>query len=172
MRKMIFVFAAVFATAALAVPVAFADSPHFISAGTASIDNSGAYVVTNFKEAGLGNTLTTEQITLHIDTATATYICVNGGSNHPNANNKQTVSGSLDVTQSFKVRNGQTTGTISAGPPAAGPFSPPCDPPMIVQLAFVSYSGVELIGLAGDTVAEPDLSRCFVTGKLAAALCP
>jgi hypothetical protein len=28
----------------------------------------------------------------------------------------------------------------------------------------VSYSGVELIGLAGDTSAEPDLSACLFPG--------
>jgi len=172
MRRMLIALAAVVATAALVVPAALADSPHFISAGTASINDSGAYVVTNFKEAGLGNTATTEQITLQINSATATYACVNGGGNHPKASNKQSVTTPITQTQSFPVRNGQTTGTISAGPPPAGPFQPPCDPPQTVVLAFVSYSGVSLIGLAGDTIAEPDLSRCLVTGSLAAALCP
>jgi hypothetical protein len=52
------VIAAVFATAALAVPAALADSPHFIKA-SASIDNAGNLVCT-FKEAGLGTTVSTE----------------------------------------------------------------------------------------------------------------
>src|SRR6266568_2442877 len=43
---------------------AAAASPHFISEGTASITSSGAYLVSNFKEAGLGNTATAEPITL------------------------------------------------------------------------------------------------------------
>jgi hypothetical protein len=161
MRRLLFVFAAVFGTAALAVPVALADSPHFISGGTASITSSGAYQVANFKEAGLGNTATTESITLHIDSATAVYACVNGGGNHPKASNKQSVTTPITQTQSFPVRNGSTTGTISAGPPAAGPFQPPCSPPQTVVLVSVSYSGVSLIGLAGDTFAEPDLSACL-----------
>ncbi len=148
----------------LAAGPAAADSPHFISEGTASITSSGAYLVTHFKEAGLGNTLSTESVTLHIDTATATYACVNGGGNHPKAVNKQSVTASLNTTGSFPVRNGQTTGDIMAGPPAAGPFSPPCSPPMKVVLVEVSYSGVELIGLAGDTSAEPDLSACLFPG--------
>jgi hypothetical protein len=42
--------------------VAFADSPHFISA-SASVDASGNLVAT-FKEAGLGTTVETETITL------------------------------------------------------------------------------------------------------------
>jgi len=142
---------------------AAADSPHFISAGTASITNSGAYLVSNFKEAGLGNTVATEAITLNA-TATATYVCINGGGNHPKASNKQSVTAPLTNTQSFPVRNGQTTGSISVGPPAAGPFQPPCSPPQTVQLAFVSYTNVSLTGLAGDTAPEPDLSRCFISG--------
>jgi hypothetical protein len=147
----------------LAAGPAAADSPHFISEGTASITNSGAYLVTNFKEAGLGNTATTEAITLSA-TATATYVCINGGGNHPKATNKQSVTTPLTNTQSFPVRNGQTTGSLSVGPPAAGPFQPPCSPPQTVELAFVSYTNVELTGLAGDTSGEPDLSRCFLSG--------
>lgn len=148
----------------LAAGPAAADSPHFISEGTASITSSGAYLVSNFKEAGLGNTVTTESISLHIDSATATYACVNGGGKHPKAVNKQSVTTPITFTQSFPVRNGQTTGSISAGPPPPGPFSPPCSPPMQVVLAQVSYSGVSLIGLAGDTSAEPDLSACLFPG--------
>jgi hypothetical protein len=152
------------ALVATASTSAFADSPHFISEGTASITSSGAYLVSNFKEAGLGSTLTTEAITLHVDSATAVYACVNGGGNHPKASNKQSVTTPLTQTQSFKVRNGQTTGSMSVGPPPAGPFKPPCSPPQTVVLVQVSYSGVELIGLAGDTSAEPDLSACLFPG--------
>jgi hypothetical protein len=147
----------------LAAGPAAADSPHFISEGTASITSSGAYLVTNFKEAGLGNTATTEAITLQA-TATATYACVNGGGNHPKASNKQSVTTPVSNTQSFPVRNGQTTGSISVGPPAAGPFQPPCSPPQTVVLVFVSYTSVSLIGLAGDTSTEPDLSACLFPG--------
>jgi hypothetical protein len=171
MRRLLFLIPTALAAMVFAAWPALADSPHFISEGTASITSSGAYLVSDFKEAGLGSTVTTEQITLHIDSATANYICVNGGGNHPKATNKQSVTTSLTTTGSFPVRNGQTTGSISAGPPAAGPFSPPCSPPQTVVLATVSYSGVELIGLAGDTSAEPDLSACLLTGSLA-SLCP
>jgi hypothetical protein len=148
----------------------FANSPHFISGGTASIVTSatsapvGAYLVSNFKEAGLGSTTTSEKITLSIASATATYACVNGGGKHPSAVNKQSVTTPITEAQNFPVRNGQTTGSISAGPPAAGPFTPSCSPPMTVELVQVSYSGVELIGLAGDTASEPDLSACLVPG--------
>ena len=164
MRRLLFVIPGVLAAMLFAAQPALAANPHFISEGTASITSSGAYLVSNFKEAGLGTTVSTESITLHIDTATAVYACVNGGGNHPKATNKQSVTASLTTTGSFPVRNGQTTGSISAGPPAAGPFSPPCSPPQTVVLVQVSYSGVALSGLAGDTSAEPDLSACLFPG--------
>ena len=164
MRRFLFLLTGALAAMALAAPSALADSPHFISEGTASITSSGAYLVSNFKEAGLGNTLSTEAITLQVGSATAVYACVNGGGNHPKASNKQSVTSPLTFTDSFKVRNGSTTGNISVGPPPAGPFKPPCSPPQSVVLVQVSYSGVELIGLAGDTSAEPDLSACLFPG--------
>ena len=167
MRRLLFLLfgpvAGVLAAIVLAAGPAAADSPHFISEGTASITSTGAYHVQNFKEAGLGNTVSTEAITLSA-TANATYACINGGGNHPKATNKQSVTGQVTNTGSFPVRNGSTTGSISVGPPPAGPFKPPCSPPQSVVLVQVSYSGVELIGLAGDTSAEPDLSACLFPG--------
>jgi hypothetical protein len=146
---------------ALAVSAAFASSPHFISEGTASINSSGAYVVTDFKEAGLGTTVSTESITLSA-TASATYACINGGGNHPSATNKETVTAPISKTGAFPVRNGQTTGTISAGPPGPGTFT--CPKGQKLVLASVSYTGVMLTGLAGDTSSEPDLSACLFPG--------
>ncbi len=159
--KMSVVVLSVLVMLALSVSVAFADSPHFISEGTASINSDGAYVVTNFKEAGLGNTLATEKITLSA-TATATYACINGGGNHPSATNKETVTEPLAQTENFPVRNGQTTGNIEVGPPGSGSFK--CPSGQKLRLAFVSYIDVELIGLAGDTSPEPDLSACLFPG--------
>ena len=157
----------VLAILALSVSIALANSPHFISAGTASIltsgPNVGAYQVANFKEAGLGNTMPNESITLSA-TANATYACINGGCNHPKATNKQSVTGQVTKTGSFPIRNGSTTGTLSAGPPPAGPFSPPCSPPQTVALVSVSYTNVVLTGLAGDTSPEPNLSACLFPG--------
>lgn len=129
---------------------AFADSPHFLSA-SASINSSGQ-LVCSFKEAGLGNTLSTEQITCSAS-ATAVYACINPGSNHPKAANKQSVSGNVSATGSFPVRNGQTTGSLSVNPPPAGPFQPSCEPPMAVVLVSVTYSNITLTGLAGDSVS-------------------
>ena len=165
-RRMLFIFALpamLLAMLVMGANAALADSPHFISEGTASITSSGLYHVSMFKEAGLGNTVSTEKITLSA-TATATYACINGGGKHPSATNKETVTGAVSFTGNFPVRNGQTTGSISVGPPPPGTFQPPCSPPQTVVLAFVSYTNVELIGLAGDTSPEPDLSACLFPG--------
>ena len=165
MRRLLLVLlappAAGLAALAFGAGPALADSPHFISEGTASITSSGAYQVTSFKEAGLGSTVSTEAITLSA-TASATYACINGGGNHPSAANKETVTSPVSNTGSFPVRNGSTTGTIAVGPPGPGGFSCPGGQKLV--LAFVSYSGVMLTGVAGDTSAEPNLSACLFPG--------
>ncbi|MBS2961432.1 hypothetical protein KGA66_00140 [Actinocrinis puniceicyclus] len=47
-------------------------------------------------------------------------------------------------------RNGQTSGTITAGPPGPGSFS--CPPGQTMYLVAVSYSGLNLTGENGDTI--------------------
>ena len=117
----------------------------------------------SFKEVGLGNTVSTEQVTLTVATATGDYQCFNNGGNHPKAGNKETVSTSLTTSGTFPVRNGQTTGgSIAAGPPSAGTFSCPSGQKLV--LAFVSYTNVLLTGLAGDTSSLPDVSACLFPG--------
>ena len=137
-----------------ALPAAWADSPNFHYANASVSTSTGALNV-SFKETGLGTTVSTETITLHVDLATAVYQCWNNGGNHPKAGNKETVSTSLTTSQTFPVRNGQTTGTISAGPPSPGSFS--CPPGQTLYLMSVTYSGITLTGSAGDTIdATPD----------------
>jgi hypothetical protein len=148
MRRLSILFAALLALT-LSAP-AFADSPHFLSS-SASIDNVGN-LVCSFKEAGLGNTLTTEAVTCSAD-ATANYACINGGSNHPKAANKETVSGPVSGGGNFPVRNGSTSGSITVGPPSAGTFS--CPTGQTLVLASVCYSNIVLEGLAGDTANVP-----------------
>lgn len=149
MRRLVFVLLSALFGLALAAQSAFADSPHFLSA-TASVSSSTGQLQVSFKEAGLGTTVTTEKITLSVATATATYQCFNNGGNHPKAGNKETVSSSLTVSGNFPVRNGQTTGTITAGPPGPGGFA--CPSGQNLFLVSVSYSGMLLTGLQGDSV--------------------
>src|SRR5438034_9622114 len=150
MRRIVIALAAALATAAFAVPAALADNPHFLSA-SASIDNSGNLVCT-FKEAGLGNTVTTEHVSCSAD-ATAVYACINGGGNHPKATNKETVSGPVSGGGDFPVRNGSTTGSITVAPPGPGSFS--CPNGQSLVLASVSYTNIVLAGAAGDTANVP-----------------
>ena len=154
MRRIAAIVAALFGLSiALATP-AFADSPNFHFANASVSSTTGALDV-SFKETGLGNTATTEQVTLTVATATADYQCFNNGGNHPKAGNKETVSTSLTTTGTFPVRNGQTTGTISAGPPSQGDFTCPNGQSLFLQ--SVTYSGITVTGSAGDSLgATPD----------------
>jgi len=122
MRRMLFILAAAFATAAPVVPAALADSPHFLSSSFA-INSSTGDLQPSFKEAGLGNTATSADITCMAATSEAVYQCFNNGGNHPKAGNKETVDGLVTNTQSFSIRNGQTTGTVIVGPFSPGSFS-------------------------------------------------
>jgi hypothetical protein len=144
----------VVATAALVVmlataAVALADSPHFIKA-SATINSSGQ-LVCSFKEAGLGTTLTTANISCDAN-ATATYQCWNNGGKHPQAGNKETVGGPVSGGGAFPVRNGQTTGSITVSPPGAGDFS--CPNGQTLFLEDVSYTDIVLSG-EGATADVP-----------------
>jgi hypothetical protein len=154
MRRVVAIIAALFGLSiALATP-AFADSPNFHFANASVSTSTGALNV-DFKETGLGTTVSTEQVTLTVDTATAVYQCFNNGGNHPKAGNKETVSMSLTSTGNFPVRNGQTTGTISTGPPSQGDFTCPSGQSLFLQ--SVTYSGITVTGSAGDSLgATPD----------------
>ncbi len=150
--------AALFLAIATAAP-ALADSPHFIKA-SASIADNGA-LVCSFKEAGLGTTVSTEQVSCSAD-GSATYACINGGGNHPKATNKETVAGPLVGGGTFPVRNGSTSGDISLGPVAPGTFSCPGGQQLV--LADVRYKNIVLTGSTGDTAGVPgSLSKTFIS---------
>lgn len=150
MKRLFITAVVILAAAAVAVPVALADSPHFIKA-SASVDNSGN-LVCSFKEVGLGNTSSSEAVTCSAD-ATATYACINGGGKHPKAANKETFAGPVSGGGIFPVRNGSTTGEITAAPPSNGSFT--CPGGQHLVLAEVSYTNIVLQGAAGDTADVP-----------------
>jgi hypothetical protein len=77
-----------------------------------------------------------------VDTATTVYQCFNNGGNHPKAGNKETVQTSITTTGTFPVRNGQTTASISAGPPGPRAFSCPSGQSLFLQP--VTYSGTNV----------------------------
>jgi hypothetical protein len=143
------------AVLALGATAALADSPHFLSSSFA-IDKSTGNLLCSFKEAGLGNTATTADITCTAATSEATYQCFNNGGNHPKAGNKETVGGLVTNTQQFPVRNGQTTGTVTVGPVSPGSFS--CPSGQTLYLVGVCYDDITLSG-AGATIGP------FYTGS-------
>jgi hypothetical protein len=118
----------------------FADSPHFISSSASGPDSTGSLTV-SFKEAGLDNNmLINYEATAD---ATATYACINGGGNHPQAANKETVSGPDSATGSFPSdKNGNVVASLVIAPLSAGGFS--CPPGQTLVLASVSYSNVAI----------------------------
>lgn len=125
---------------ALSMSVALADSPHFISA-SASGPNSAGQLIVSFKESGLGN----NQLITYVASAdaTATYACINGGGNHPQASNKETVSGPVSASGTFSSgKNGTISQSLTLNPPSAGSFSCPSGQRLV--LAFVSYTNVAI----------------------------
>jgi hypothetical protein len=135
------------AVSMLAAP-ALADSPHFISASSGL---SGSSLTCTFKEAGLGNLGFSSIRETCSATASATYVCVNNGGNHPKAGNKETVTAPVSGGGNFPIRNGQTTGTITVAPPGPGGFS--CPNGQTLALASVTYTNVQLCDQLGNCVA-------------------
>jgi len=156
LRSMVVVALATLATAFAFAAPASADAPKFHSA-TSSVNNAGALVV-NFDERGLGN----ENIdyTLTAD-ATAVYACINGGGNHPQAANKETINAEVSGGGSFEAKNGRVVASLSAGPPSAGAFS--CPKGQRLVLASVSYTNGVLTDTTNNvSTPVPDASRTFL----------
>jgi hypothetical protein len=133
------------------------DAPKFHSA-TSAVNNAGALVV-SWDERGLGNT--NIDYTLTAD-ASAVYACINGGNNHPQAANKETVNSEVSANGSFEPKNGRVQASLSAGPPSAGSFS--CPNGQRLVLASVSYTNIVLTDTTnGVSTSVPDTSRTFFT---------
>lgn len=124
----------------LVVGPVLADSPHFNSA-SASITASGNLVV-SFKEAGLGN----NQLIAYTASASAVadYGCVNGGGNHPQATNKETVQGPVSASGVFSSgKNGTISQSLTITPPPL-PIDFSCPSGQTLALADVSYTDVAI----------------------------
>jgi len=155
LRRIAVTTATLVAVLALAT-AAWAGAPKFHSA-TSSVNNDGALVV-NFDERGLGND--NIDYTLTAD-ATAVYACINGGGNHPQAANKETVNAEVSAGGSFEPKNGRVVASLSAGPPSAGDFSCPSGQRLV--LASVSYTNIVLTDTTnGVSTSVPDASRTFL----------
>jgi hypothetical protein len=125
MRRFLVLSVVVLGTAALAIPVAWAGSPHFIDNAT-SASVSGNTLTVSGKEAGLG-----DEAQVHI-VVTATAECINPGSHHPKASNKSSVSAAGD----FPVQNGKAEFSLSV----TATFQPDCTPPMTVVFTGITVT--------------------------------
>jgi hypothetical protein len=154
-RKLSFIALAAFV---LMLPaVASAQNPHFISASDAT-DNVGDLVV-SWKEAGLGDNVLVNYTTAA--DGTAVYACINNGGNHPQASNKETVSGPVSASGSFSSgKNGQITASLTAEEPGPGSFT--CPNGQSFVLASVSYTNVTLSdNTNGISESLPDTGMIF-----------
>jgi len=127
-------------------------SPHFQFASN-SIGGTGT-LTTSFKEVGLGTGISSVVISLNAD-ATALYQCFNNGGNHPKAGNKETVQTHLQTSGTFPVSHGNTTGSLSVGPPGPGGFTCPSGQTLFLQ--SVTYSHTIVSDAFGHSIdASPD----------------
>jgi hypothetical protein len=123
----------------LAPSTGWAQNPHFVGTPTATLSGNNANVC--FKEAGLGS----NELITYVASAngTATYVCVNGGGQCPNAANKITVNGPVSATGTFNSgKNGSISQCLQIVPPSAGTFT--CPSGQTRTLSQVSYSGISI----------------------------
>ena len=119
-----------------------ATSPHFVGAVTATLVGNNVQVC--WKEAGLGDN---QNISYEASAfVTATFHCVNGGGNCPNAANKVTVTGPVTATGTFASgKNGQITACLTLeapDPPDPGEFS--CPGGQTLTLSEISFSNITI----------------------------
>jgi hypothetical protein len=125
MRRVVLLAVLALAAVAVAVPAAWAGSPHFINSAF-SVTRSDNTLTVSGKEAGLG-----DEAQIHVELS-ATALCINPGSHHPKAANKTSVSAAGD----FPVQNGKADFTLSA----TATFQPSCSPPMTVVFTDVTVT--------------------------------
>jgi hypothetical protein len=125
MRRLVLSVVVALSAAAVAVPVAWAGSPHFVS-NTVTATRTDDSLIVSGKEAGLG-----DEAQVHI-VVTATAECINGGGKHPKAVNKESVSAEGD----FPVQNGKAEFSLTL----TATFQPECSPPMTVRFTDVTVT--------------------------------
>jgi hypothetical protein len=112
MRKFMALVASAFAVAALAFAPAALAAPHYVTGPTATV--SGNSLTVSWKAAGLGNTVESVDFAL-TGSATVTSQCFTRSGN-PVQGVPKTETIDVNVTGTFPVRNGQTTGSLTVSP--------------------------------------------------------
>jgi hypothetical protein len=116
---------AVIVTWALTIAVVAAVSnAHFV--GTPTLSSSGNTATASGKVAGLGNVTQ-----IHVEVS-GDAACINPGSKHPKAANKESFSAEGD----FPVQNGKALFSLSL----TATFQPDCTPPMTVAWSNLSVT--------------------------------
>src|SRR2546428_260819 len=113
----------VLAAGLIAVPAAWAGSPHFVDS-TVSASRARNSLTVSGKEAGLG-----DEALVFIE-VNATAECINRGEHHPRAENKESVSSKGE----FPVQNGKANFSLTV----TATFQPSCSPPMTVAFTDVT----------------------------------
>jgi hypothetical protein len=137
------IIAAVLTMLVLTVTSVLAVSAHFIYANVTEVTANS--ITVSFKEAGLGNSLSSVNITL-----TGNAECINPGSKHPKAENKT----GFAVSGTFNVSNGQATGSLTA----FANIQPPCSGPMTLawtDLVVHDYQFDDSIAIPGTFYFTP-----------------
>jgi hypothetical protein len=147
--------------ALLAGPASATQGAHFFKDTAGSVSSTGALVV-NIDEAGVGNATVNYDLNW---TATADYGCINGGGNHPQATNKETVTAGADTAFQESPLNGRVHAsfTVPGTPPlVTNGFA--CPGGQTLVLADVSYTAT----LTDDTnhvSTDVSASATFFTFK-------
>jgi hypothetical protein len=158
MKKSTLLILTITALTSLVAITVWAASPHFVGKVTATLTGNNVQVC--FKEAGLGNN---QNITYTASAnATATYVCVNGGGQCPNAANKTTVTGVVSVTGTFSSGdNGTISQCLTFSPPSAGTFS--CPGGQDLTLSKVSYSDIKITDTTNNVTEAATPSKFSAT---------
>jgi len=150
-------------TTARANPV-LAQNAHFIGTATVNGVFSNGGISVSFKEAGLGSNAS---VNYELGGSfTADYGCVNKGGNHPQASNKETVAGPIDVPATFSSgKNGTISQTLTFTPPAPS-TELKCPGGQVAVLADITYSGPTLVDTTNSvsaTLSATGASATFFT---------
>jgi hypothetical protein len=125
MVRKVGIFVAVLTTLAItSALVAAVSNAHFV--GTPTLTTSGNTATASGKVAGLGDV---DVITVAVSGDAA---CINPGSKHPKASNKE----SFDSSEDVPVQNGKAIFSVDL----TATFSPDCSPPMTVQWSNLSVT--------------------------------
>ena len=146
MRKFIALVASAFAVAALAFAPAALAAPHYVTGPTATV--SGNSLTVSWKAAGLGNTVESADFSL-TGTADVTSQCFTRSGN-PVQGVPKSETVDVNVTGTFDVRNGQTTGSLTVSPLS----TLTCTGSQVVRILSVSFD----LTLTGDALPPVNLT--------------